>query len=160
SLNRIWERARTIAEVEAELRHLRDSVGEKRERFEDERNKTARLIESAFDEEVRGVFAKRRAELPAALAEFDADMERLVTTYLTGLRAGWKKAVSDSGAFLELEPCAALPEGLRGGLRVAVGASRGTEESLHLSHPLVVSAIAAARTLRDGTRAVAIRIDP
>jgi hypothetical protein len=160
SLNRIWERARTIAEVEAELRRLRDSVGEKRERFEDERNKTARLIESAFDEEVRGVFAKRRDELPAALAEFDADLERLVTSYLAAIGAGWERLGGESGTFLRVEPCAALPEGLREGLTVAVGASRGTDESLHLSHPLVLSAIAAARTPRDRTQAVAIRLGP
>ncbi len=160
SLNRIWERARTIDEVEAELRQLRDSVGEKRERFEDERNKTARLIESAFDEEVRGVFAKRRDELPAALAEFDADMERLVTSYLAAIGAGWERVVGESGTFLRVEPCAALPEGLREGLAVAVGSSGGTDESLHLSHPLVLSAIAAARTPRDGKRAVTIRLGP
>jgi len=158
SLNRIWERARTIAEVEAELRHLRDSVGEKRERFEDERNKTARLIESAFDEEVRGVFAKRRDELPAALAEFDADMERLVTSYLEAIGAAWETVDSETGRSLRIGPSAALPEGLREGLTVAVGASRGTDESLHLSHPLVVSAIAAAREPQDGARAVAIRL--
>jgi hypothetical protein len=55
---------------------------------------------------------------------------------------------------------AGLAEGLREGFTVAVGASRGGEESLHLSHPLVLSAIAAARTPRDGVGVVAIRLGP
>ncbi|MBL8112019.1 MAG: hypothetical protein JNK60_03980, partial [Acidobacteria bacterium] len=157
SLGRIWQRARTLAEVEAELRHLRDVVGERRRRFEEEKDRTAQLIESAFDEEVRRAFVARRDELPAALAGLDADIEQVVAAHLEAAGIPFERTVGEDGVLLRIEASPALPEAVREGLTVAVGASV-EHESLHLSHPLVVAAVDAARTGEAPAGSVAVAI--
>jgi len=145
--------------VEAELRQLRDSVGEARRRFDEERNRTAELIESAFDEDVRNVFLERQSELPKALAELDADLERLVVAHLESIGAQSEVVTSESGRLLRIASSLALPESLRAGVTVAVGASP-EHESLHLAHPLVTAAVEAARQPHGEPRAVMVTLNP
>ncbi|MFT3837934.1 MAG: SNF2-related protein [Myxococcaceae bacterium] len=143
-LSRIWERARTQKEVAAEIRDLRDQVGEARRRFDEEQEKTAGLIDSYFDDEVKKVFSKRRAEVPIALSAFDDDLERLVANYLRFTGASFQRSVSGSDRLLVVSPDARLPADLGNGFTVSVGPSN-EHDALHLSHPLVVAAIASAR---------------
>jgi hypothetical protein len=55
-LRRIYDRARTVQEIAAELRRLREDMDEQRSRFEEVWARTAGLIESRFDQRVRQVF--------------------------------------------------------------------------------------------------------
>jgi Helicase conserved C-terminal domain/SNF2-related domain len=94
-LRRIYDRARTLDEVTAELRALREKVDGNRKRFEETHQRTAGLIESQLDDVVKRAFRARKSELPGALAAFDDDLGRVVTAYLgaTGIPA--KQARSD-----------------------------------------------------------------
>jgi hypothetical protein len=88
-LRRIYDRARTLDEVTAELRALREKVDGNRKRFEETHQRTAGLIESQLDDVVKRAFRARKSELPGALAAFDDDLGRVVTAYLgaTGIPA-------------------------------------------------------------------------
>jgi hypothetical protein len=81
-LRRIYDRARTVQEIAAELRRLREDMDEQRSRFEEVWARTAGLIESRFDQRVRQVFTKLRSELPEELARLDEEMDRIVNGYL------------------------------------------------------------------------------
>ena len=81
-LNRIWERARSIDEVEEELRRLRECMEDRRRELDRVREHTTGLIETRFDDSVQQVFRRIADELPATLAALDADLERIVTDYL------------------------------------------------------------------------------
>ncbi|MDP1824299.1 MAG: SNF2-related protein [Archangium sp.] len=124
-LRRIYERARTVDEVHDELRALRDRVAEERRRFEETSARTASVLAERFDEEVQQVFRGHQARLPAALAELDADLLRVVTGDLDARAVTWKASQTGAGSMLEFE-----------------GAVHGP---LHVSHPLVVAAVNAAR---------------
>ena len=121
-LRRIYERARTVDEVHDELRALRDRVADERRRFEETSARTASVLAERFDEEVQKVFRRHQAGLPIALAELDADLLRVVTSHLDAQGTKWK---STEPSMLEVD-----------------GALHGP---LHLSHPLVLEAVAAAR---------------
>jgi hypothetical protein len=157
SLRRIWERARTVEEVETELRQLREKMGEERRRFEDQHSRTAGLIESHFDDEVRRVFRRHQEQLRPALAELDADLERVAVAYLRHLGAEHRVEPAAGGRILTVHSSPALPASLRGGLSVALGAVAG-HESLHLNHPLIAEAVAAARAAASGRLAVALQL--
>ena len=157
SLNRIWERARTIEDVEEELRELRDRVAEIRLRFEEEQDRTSGLIESCLDEEVHRVFIRRREELPGVLAALDSDLERVAVAYLEMLGAEYRVRANGGSRLLEVSAHHRLPDGLSSGLIVAMGRSE-EHESLHLAHPLVVAAVEAARDERPTTRSIAIQL--
>jgi len=133
-LRRIYERARTLEEVTAELRALRVKVGEERRRFEETHQRTSSAIEERLDERLQALFRKRRDELPPALAEFDRDLARVVTSSLKARGTPFLLA----GNTLEVE-----------GDTVAIGAS-STHSSLHLAHPLVLRAVAEARAALAG----------
>jgi hypothetical protein len=141
-LHRIYERARTVEQVAAELRALRDRVGAERARFVETHERTASLIASRLDEDLARVFTRRKAGLPAALAELDEDLATLVTSWLDARRVPWSledgvlRAAGDG-----------LPGGLPGGGVAAIGPSK-EHTPLHLGHPLVVAAVADARALR------------
>ncbi|MCA9654235.1 MAG: SWF/SNF helicase family protein, partial [Myxococcales bacterium] len=148
-LQRIYERARSLEEIEAELAELRDDMEGKRQEFEDTYRRTAGLIESRLDETVHGSFAHLADGLPSGLQAFDESLAGLLMRYLGAIEAEF--SVSDDGATrrFEIEPCAALPEGFREGVVVQVGprpsGDRGEVERLHLGHPLVRAAVQEAR---------------
>ena len=74
-LRRIWERARSVAEVEEELRRLGESMEGRRQALERVRERTVGLIETGLDNSVRDVFRRIRRDLTAELATFDAELE-------------------------------------------------------------------------------------
>ena len=136
-LHRIYERARTVEQVAAELRALRDRVGAERARFVETHERTASLIASHLDADLARVFTLRKAGLPAALAELDEDLTRLVTSWLDARGVPW----SLEGGVLR-----ARGDGLPGGGVAAIGPSK-EHTPLHLGHPLVVAAVADARAV-------------
>jgi adenine-specific DNA-methyltransferase len=143
-LRRIYERSRTLDEVTAELRALREKVGEERRRFEVTHQRTASLIESHFDDSVQLVFRMRKSELPAALVELDREFERVVTAYLEAAGVPFERTTGVDGDLLRIAASPKLPSALHSGLTAAIGPSP-THTPLHLSHPLVLAAVDEAR---------------
>jgi superfamily II DNA or RNA helicase len=153
-LRRIYERSRTLDEVSAELRALREKVGEERRRFEETHSRTADLIEKRFDEGVQSVFRSHREELPRALEALDRDLVSVVLGYLDAIGVGYKREAQTDGELLQVAPSPHLPPDLRPGITAAIGASRD-HASLHLAHPLVLAAVADARLVGQPRSAVA-----
>jgi adenine-specific DNA-methyltransferase len=146
-LRRIYERARTIEEIESELRELRDALDSRRREFEEAYRRTADVIQSRFDESVQQAFRRIRDELPKELQEFDRHLEGVVIRYLDAIGAPYDRDASDRGVLVRIAPCAALPDGLRDGATVTIGHSErlGDAEPVHLGHPLVTAALDEAR---------------
>ena len=159
-LNRIWDRARSVDEVEKELRRLRESMEDRRQELTRVQERTTGLIESRFDEGVKQVFRRIADELPATLAELDADLERVVLGYLraNGVPHTVTKHVSRKRLKIPASPL--LPEPLSAGLMVAMGRTEGLQdgESLHVAHPLVLAALDEARTAGRGSFSVQFRL--
>jgi adenine-specific DNA-methyltransferase len=145
ALRRIWERARTLEEVHAELRALRERVDEQRRRFEETFLRTHGIIEERFDEGLQQVFRRRKEELPGALRELDSDLRRVVLGYLSASGIAYKleKTVGE-GTLLHVSSSPLLPEGAREGITAAIG-HVDDHLSLHLGHPLVMAAVQEAR---------------
>ena len=159
-LRRIWERARSVREVEEELCRLRDSIEDRRREIEEMRQRTVGLIESRLDESVREVFREIDETLPKTLAEFDNELERVLTTYLTATDTPFSIIESELGKVLKIEPSTNLPQALDGGLSVAIGPAIGHEEleSIHGSHPLIQAPVDEARSAGAGTFRVRFRV--
>lgn len=155
-LQHIYDRARTIDEVERELRALRDSIAEKRREFEAAQQRTIDIIQSRFDANVRDVFARIQSALPRELAEFDQQVKTVVTSYLD--QAGLPYEVTESELIISASE--GLPAELRAGLRAATGAPPPGSESmpLHLGHPLVAAAVEGIRArAKAGSFAIEVR---
>jgi hypothetical protein len=146
-LRRIYERARTVEEIEAELRKLREEMDGQRERYEQTWARTAGLIETRFDDRVKQVFRRLRDELPEGLARLDAELDQLVAGYLQACRIPHRRVAEDGHVRFEMEPSDRLPEGWHEGASVSVGAAQdaGDAGPLHLGHPLVRAAVEEAR---------------
>lgn len=146
-LRRIYERARTQKEIESELIALREEMDGKRERFESTHERTAGLIESRFDDEVKKAFRDIEKTLPADLAAFDDELEEVVVDYLNAASAEFTKVEVEAGTQLHVASCATLPAELQKGFIAHLGDARGVEgvEPLHMAHPLVAAALADAR---------------
>jgi adenine-specific DNA-methyltransferase len=159
-LRRIWERSRSLGEVERELRQLRDSMEERRLELDQAREQTLGLIEGRLDENVRQVFKHIQAALPETLAELDRDLERIVVAYLAAIDVPFELKQREGRRLLEVAPSPRLPESLAQGLTVAFGHARelGEVESLHAAHPLVQAAVAEARAAGRGRFAVRFRL--
>jgi superfamily II DNA or RNA helicase len=143
-LRRVYERARTLEEVSAELRSLRDKVADGRRRFEETRSRTEGVIEQQFDEGVRRRFRHYQEQVPRALAELDGALLTVVLSYLEARGLVHARRVSDGAEFLEVPVQSGLPTALQGGVSVVLGASK-EHVSLHTNHPLVLAAIDDAR---------------
>ncbi len=145
-LRKIYENARSAAEIEAELRRLRERTAAERSSFEATHQRTAHVIESRFDAQVQRVFRQIEAGLPQALAALDRDLEQVLAGYLEALGVGCEREAADEGARLRIAAHPRLPEACREGLEVLVGDARGREgQPLHLGHPLIEAAVAEAR---------------
>ena len=146
-LRRIYERARTQKEIEAELLRLRESIAEDRSRFEETHKRTAGLIQSRLDEQVRKVFRRIQDELPAELAAFDEHVERVALGYLDAVGAKFDRVVGPAGTRIVVHPCERLPDEFRAGFIAQVGDLAGADvERLHVGHPLLRAALAEARS--------------
>lgn len=159
-LRRIYERARTLEEIEADLRKLQERMGEERERFEATQARMAGLVEAHLDEDVRRLFRKRQEELPSALAAIDRDVERLVCAYLETLGVRFERIERPGQSELRVSPAGELPEALRAGVHVTIGPPKEESASLHLTHPLVVAALDAARRESQQRYHISCRLDP
>ena len=146
ALRRIYDRARTLDEVTAELRALRDRVAEERARFEETHTRTASLIEERFDEAVQRVFRLHKQQVPGALAALDRDLVVVVTGYLDSQSIPYRWATEAGKEVLHVLSSTKLPPAIRGGTSAAVGESK-EHSSLHLRHPLVLAAVEHARTV-------------
>jgi hypothetical protein len=152
-LRRIYERARTLDEVTAELRALRDKVAAERGRFEETHARTADLIEKRFDEGVQRVFHSHKETVPVALAELDRDLCAVVLGYLDAKAIPYERVASTDSKLLRVLPSPELPADLRTGITAAVGPSK-EHVSLHLNHPLVLAAVADARATTSSMSAI------
>ena len=156
-VRRIWDRARSVEEVEAELRALRDAMEERRQELDRVRERTMGLIEKGLDQSVQDVFRRIRDELPESLAQLDADLERVVTGYLDAAGVPWGQSEREGTRLLHVGNSARLPETIRDGVSVAIGRAAGTRDSLHLAHPLVDAAVDEAR--RSGAGSFQLRFE-
>ena len=158
-VRRIWDRSRSVQEVEDELRRLRDELEERRQRLDRVRKRTTSLIEKQLDQSVREIFRKIESELPATLAALDAELERVVTAYLDAKGASWGTAERAGRRVIHVRASRSLPGPLAAGAVVALGPARelGDTESLHLTHPLIVAAVEEARAA--GSGAFRVRFD-
>ena len=159
-LNQIWDRARSVGEVEEELRRLRESMEERRQELERVREQTTGLIECRFDEAVKQVFCQIAEELPTVLTELDADLERVVIGYLQANGVPHKVTRQVSRKTLKIPATPRLPGPLSEGLTVAIGYAKRLEdgESLHIAHPLVLAALDEARNAGSGGFSVRFRL--
>jgi adenine-specific DNA-methyltransferase len=152
-LRRIYERARTLDEVTAELRALRDRVAEERRRFEETHAQAAGLIEKRLDEGVQRVFRLHKEAVPRALAELDRDLLSVVLSYLTAKDIQYERVGLTDVDLLRVAPSPVLPRDLREGITAAIGPSK-EHTSLHLNHPLVLAAVAEARAAGSSLSAI------
>src|SRR5207253_8370672 len=91
-LRNIYSRSRTLDEVTREIAALRDKISERRDTYEKEYERTSQIIESRFDENVRGVFNRLREDLHGSLADFDRDLADLVDGYLTTRAVAYRRS--------------------------------------------------------------------
>jgi len=162
SLRKIYERARTLDDIVADLRELRERMGRTREESEDRWRSTASVIEARFDADVRRVFRRLQEELPQALAGFDRDVLRLVTGYLRAIDASFDLREEKERVVLDVRPCPRLPPAVAEGGRFAVGSARGRDDAdpLHVGHPLVQGAVAEARAATAAPARAVLRLGP
>jgi predicted nucleic acid-binding Zn-ribbon protein len=159
-LRRIWERARSVEEVEEELRQLRDSIEDRRHQLEQVRERTIGLIESRLDDSVRQVFRQIHEELPATLAELDAELERVLVGYFEAADIPYELGETGVRRSISVPASSRLPEPLSSGVAVALGAAHDLEEveSLHAAHPLIEAAVAEARASGAGHFSLRFRL--
>jgi hypothetical protein len=152
-LRRIWDRARSVSEVEDELRRLRDSMEERRLALDSMRERTLGLIETNLDESVREVFHRIRRELPATLEALDEDLERVLTAYLDVSEIPWGRAQRDGRRLIHIGASRRLPAEVADGTTVALGTAHDLAdvEPLYAAHPLIEAAVAEARHSGAGT---------
>jgi superfamily II DNA or RNA helicase len=160
-LRRIYERARTLDEITAELRRLREQMEEERKKYEETWARTAGLIESRFDESVKR-FLRIQAELPKGLARLDHDLEQLVTGYLSACSVPFQRVSDDGLVRLQLQSALPLPAGFERGAEILIGRAidLGDADPLHPSHPLVQAAVEEARAASEHRFRVAWTVGP
>ena len=152
-LQRIWERARSVREVEDELRRLGETMEERRQELERVKKRTVGLIESGLDESVRDVFRRIQGDLPNALASLDAELQRVLGGYLDALGVPSGADQRNGLRLLHIGASQQLPAPFSRGTSVALGGAprSASMDTLHLAHPLVKAAVAEARQSGSGT---------
>jgi adenine-specific DNA-methyltransferase len=140
-LRNIYTRSRTLGEVTREIAALRDKIAERKAAYEEEYNRTAKIIESRFDENVRKVFKCLHDDLPGGLADLDRDLADLVDGYLASRPEPYQRTEQDGRVVFQVAD-----------RRYATGDARQLNgaEAINLIHPIVREAIAAARTWQGG----------
>lgn len=145
-LRRIYESARSLAQIETELSRLGSWMDGQRREAEAAHERAAGLIESRFDAAVRRSFRYIADELPRHLLALDRDLDRLLCGYLESEHVPYARSVTGDGIAIDIAPAAALPAPFHDGVRVWVGGGGSAHaETLHTGHPLVRLAADAAR---------------
>lgn len=152
-LRNIYSRSRTLDEVTREIAALRDKIVVRRDAYEKEYVRTSQVIESRFDEDVRRVFKRLRAELPAGLEQLDRDLSDLVDGYLASRATSYQRSNKAGRVVFDVALDADLAAEIGDGRRFATGDPRGLTDSepLNLMHPLVRAAIEDARAWPGGS---------
>ena len=161
-VRRIWERARSIDDVVAELRHLRDTMEERRRELDRTRERTIGLIEQRLDASVRQVFERIQGELAPALKELDDELKNVLTAYLDAEEVPWGEGERRGRQVLHYGASPRLPKPFQSGGTVVIGGTRGLTgaDPLHVGHPLVDEAVRSARHQCAGEFQVRFRLRP
>ena len=146
-LRQIYQQSRSIEEVTERLKQLRESMQRKRDEFDREQARAAELISTRLDDTVRQVFRKWQTELPQALRELDADLDRLLRGYLQAASLPHERRESEHVIHFDLQPSPLWPKAYQAGGHVYIGAKRdgADSDSFHPGHPLFAAAVAEAR---------------
>jgi hypothetical protein len=122
--------------------------------------RTAGLIESRFDEQVRQSFRRIQDALPRELAAFDRDLAAVFEAYLEAIGARYRREEEPGRLRLFIEPCAALPAPFAEGVTAVIGGAQGLTgvEPLHLGHALVRAAVEEAREATASRFAVRVSV--
>ncbi len=160
-VRRIWERARTIDDVEAELRQLRDTLEERRRDLDRTHERTVGLIEQRLDASVRQVFDRIQKELAPALAELDGELKAVLCAYLDAQGIAWGESKRAGHRLLHFGASSRLPVPFAEGGSVVLGGALGLNgaDPLHVGHPLVQAAVASAREDCAGQYRVRFRLN-
>ncbi len=150
-LRAIYERARSLDDVAADLRHLRATIDRRRQAFDEVQARASDLIETRLDDSVRQALASYQSDLPLELEGLDRDVDLLTRAYFDEAGIAYSRAVETSRVVYEIRPSAALPDGYREGFVGCIGDSRDLAEgeSLHVGHDVVRAAVDAARRATD-----------
>ena len=148
----IYGRARSLDDVTADLQHLRDTMENRRRAFEEVQERASGLIEARLDDAVRQVLASYQRSLPSELEGLDRDVELITRAYFDGVRIPYTRDQQPGRVAYQVGASDALPEGYRDGFAATVGDSRSISEgeALHVGHPVVQAAVAAARQATNG----------
>ena len=159
-VRRIWERARSIDDVEAELRQLRDTLEERRRDLDRTREHTIGLIEQRLDASVRQVFDRIQDELAPALAELDGELKAVLGAYLDAQGIAWGESERAGRPVIHFGASSRLPAPFAAGGTVVLGGAQGLAgaDPLHVGHPLVQAAVASAREDCAGQYRVCFRL--
>ena len=160
-LRRIYERARTVDEIAAELRRLREEMEEQRNKFEETWARTAGLIETRFDQRVKQSFRRLQADLPRGLARLDGELDQLISGYLSANGIAYLRQPDGGHVRFEVAASQRLPDGFEKGVTVVAGRGNEAEgfDSLHPGHPLVQAAIEEARAATQQRFRVTWKVD-
>ena len=161
-VRRIWERARSVEDVAAELRQLRDTLEERRRELDRTRSRTIGLIEQRLDASVRQVFERIQDELAPSLQELDNELRNVLAAYLDAEAVPWGEGEREGRKALHYGASPKLPKPLQGGGTVMIGGSRGLNgaDPLHVGHPLIEAAVQSARRQCAGQYRVCFRLQP
>ncbi len=160
-LRTIYGRARSIDDVAADLRHLRDTMESRKRAFDEVQDRASDLIETRLDEAVRQVLARYQGALPAELEGLDRDVDLVVRTWLDDEGVAYERDEQPGRVGYRVQSHAALPDGYRDGFVAIVGDARAISEgeALHVGHPVVQAAIDAARRATDSPLHVVFEAD-
>ena len=150
-LRSIYSRARSIADVTADLQHLRDTMEDRRRAFEEVQERASGLIEAQLDDAVRQVLASYKSALPSELEGLDRDVDQITQAYFSDVGVLHTRTQLQGCVEYRVGPSPRLPNGFQGGFIAMVGDSRGVGEVevLHVGHVVVQAAIDAARRATD-----------
>jgi superfamily II DNA or RNA helicase len=148
----IYGRARSLDDVTADLQHLRDTMENRRRAFEEVQERASGLVEARLDDAVRQVLASYQRSLPSELEGLDRDVELITRAYFDGAGISYTRDQQPGRVAYQVGPSDSLPDGYRDGFAATVGDTRSISEgeALHVGHPVVQAAVAAARQATNG----------
>ena len=143
----IYGRARSLDDVTADLQHLRDTIEHRRQEFEEVQERASGLIEARLDDAVRQVLASYQSSLPSELEGLDRDVELITRAFFDSASISYTRVQHAGRVAYLVDASDSLPEGYHDGFAASIGDSRSISEgeALHVGHPVVQAAVAAAR---------------